>query len=151
MWVRPSPVDTGRFHWPSAERRAAARKQFDGADDSILHVLVGVLSDRKNHIVGIEAIERLPHPHRLVIAGPVFRKEPDYARHLANRIQSSSATDRITFIPEFVEDVQGLMYAADCLWMPSKEEALGNVMLEALCCGAPCVIEQPNSARRSTS
>jgi glycosyltransferase involved in cell wall biosynthesis len=24
--------------------------------------------------------------------------------------------------------------------MPSKEEGLGNVMLEALCCGVPCII-----------
>jgi len=140
MWVRPNPVVTERFHWPSAERRAAGRRRFGAADGTILHALVGVLSDRKNHIVGIEAIERLPDPHRLVIAGPVFRKEPDYARQIADRIKSSPASERIAFIPEFVADVEELMSAIDCLWMPSKEEALGNVMLEALCCGAPCII-----------
>jgi glycosyltransferase involved in cell wall biosynthesis len=140
MWVRPNPVDTSRFHWPDAERRAAGRRRFGAAEGTVLHALVGVLSDRKNHIVGIEAIERLPSPHRLIIAGPVFRKEPDYARQIADRVQSSPASDRITFIPEFVPDVEELMYAIDCLWMPSKEEALGNVMLEALCCGAPCII-----------
>jgi glycosyltransferase involved in cell wall biosynthesis len=140
MWVRPNPVDTARFHWPGAEQRAAGRRRFGAADGTILHALVGVLSDRKNHIVAIEAIERLPDPHRLIIAGPVFRKEPDYARRIADRIQSSPANARIAFIPEFVPDVEELMYAIDCLWMPSKEEALGNVMLEALCCGAPCII-----------
>jgi glycosyltransferase involved in cell wall biosynthesis len=140
MWVRPNPVDTARFHWPSAKQRAAGRQRFGAADETILHALVGVLSERKNHIVGIEAIERLPNPHRLIIAGPVFRKEPEYAREIADRIRSSSAYARITFIPEFVPDVEELMYAIDCLWMPSKEEALGNVMLEALCCGAPCII-----------
>ena len=140
IWVRPNPVDTARFHLPTPAQRSAARQRFGAADGTILHVLVGVLSDRKNHIVGIEAIERLPEPHRLVIAGPVFRKEPDYAAHLARRIQSSGASGRIAFIPEFIADVEELMYAADCLWMPSKEEGLGNVMLEALCCGVPCII-----------
>jgi glycosyltransferase involved in cell wall biosynthesis len=140
MWVRPNPIDTARFHWPSAEQRTAGRRRFGAADETILHALVGVLSERKKHIVGIEAIERLPNPHRLIIAGPVFRKEPEYAGQIADRIRSSSASARITFIPEFVPDVEELMYAIDCLWMPSREEALGNVMLEALCCGAPCII-----------
>jgi glycosyltransferase involved in cell wall biosynthesis len=140
MWVRPNPVDTARFRWPSAEKRAAGRQRFGAAEETILHALVGVLSERKNHIVAVEAIERLPNPHRLIIAGPVFRNEPDYARQIADRVRSSSANDRITFIPEFVPDVEGLMCAIDCLWMPSREEALGNVMLEALCCGAPCII-----------
>jgi glycosyltransferase involved in cell wall biosynthesis len=105
-----------------------------------LHVLVGVLSARKNHIVGIGAIEQLPDPHHLIIAGPVFPEERDYAARLARRVRSSSASGRLSLIAEFVPDVEELMYAADCLWMPSKEEGLGNVMLEALCCGVPCII-----------
>ena len=142
IWVRPNPVDTARFHHPSAEQRAAARRRFGAGDDTILHVLVGALADRKNHIVGIGAIERLPEPHRLVIAGPVFPQERDYAAELARRVRSSAAAGRVSLIAEFVSDVEELMYAADCLWMPSKEEGLGNVMLEALCCGVPCIISK---------
>jgi glycosyltransferase involved in cell wall biosynthesis len=140
IWLRPNPVDTARFHHPSAEQRAAARQRFGVADDTILHVLVGALADRKNHVVGIGAIERLSHPHRLIIAGPVFPQERDYAAQLAQRVRSSPAGARLSLIAEFIPDIEQLMYAADCLWMPSKEEGLGNVMLEALCCGVPCII-----------
>ena len=140
IWLRPNPVDTARFHHPSAEQRAAARQRFGVADDTILHVLVGALADRKNHVVGIGAIEWLPHPHRLIIAGPVFPQERDYAAQLAQRVRSSPAGARLSLIAKFIPDIEQLMYAADCLWMPSKEEGLGNVMLEALCCGVPCVI-----------
>jgi glycosyltransferase involved in cell wall biosynthesis len=140
VWVRPNPVETARFRLASPERRAAARRRFGAGDDTILHVLVGVLSARKNHIVGIGAIEQLPDPHHLIIAGPVFPEERDYAARLARRVRSSSASGRLSLIAEFVPDVEELMYAADCLWMPSKEEGLGNVMLEALCCGVPCII-----------
>lgn len=140
IWVRPNPVDTTRFHHPSAEQRAAARQRFGVADGTFLHVLLGALADRKNHAVAIGAIERLPDPHRLIIAGPVFPKEPDYAAQLARRVRSSPAGARLSLVAQFVPDIEELMYAADCLWMPSKEEGLGNVMLEALCCGVPCII-----------
>lgn len=140
IWMRPNPVDTRRFRLATSEQRTAARRRFGVGDETILHVLVGVLSERKNHIVGIEAIERLPEPHRLIIAGPPFLQEPEYAVQLARRVRSSSAGERLSLIAEFMTDVEELMHAADCLWMPSIEEGLGNVMLEALCCGVPCVI-----------
>jgi glycosyltransferase involved in cell wall biosynthesis len=140
IWLRPNPVDTARFRHPSAERRAAARQRFGVDDETFLHVLVGGLVERKNHLVGIAAIERLPDPHRLIIAGPVLPTERDYAAQLARRVRSSPAGGRLSLIDRFVPDIEELMYAADCLWMPSKEEGLGNVMLEALCCGVPCII-----------
>lgn len=140
IWVRPNPVDTARFRTPSAAERAAARRRFGLEDEVMAHVLVGVLSRRKNHAVGIGAIEGMPASHRLIIAGPVLPEERDYAAQLAAWIDASPARDRISLIADFVPDIEQLMYAADCLWMPSLEEGLGNVMLEAQCCGVPSVI-----------
>ncbi|HYN40005.1 MAG TPA: glycosyltransferase family 4 protein [Rhodospirillales bacterium] len=140
IWLRPNPVDTGRFRLPGAEERAASRRRFGIRDDTILHVLIGALSRRKNHEVGVGAIERLPPPHRLIVAGPVLPGEEAYAAALAARIGASPAGERVSLITGFVPDIEQLMYAADCLWMPSLEEVLGNVMLEALCCGVPCII-----------
>lgn len=140
IWVRPNPVDTARFRIPTEAERAAARQRLGVEPGTLLHLLVGGLSKRKNHAVGIGAIERLPAHHRLLMAGPVIADERQYAAHLASRIASSPAAARLSLISEFVPDVERLMYAADCLWMPSLEEGLGNVMLEALCCGVPCVI-----------
>jgi glycosyltransferase involved in cell wall biosynthesis len=140
IWLRPNPVDTRRFRLPGADERAAARRRFGVGNDEILHVQIGVLSRRKNQTVGIGAIERLPPSHRLIIAGPVLAAEREYAEEIAARISASPARDRVSLIAGFVSDIEHLMFAADCLWMPSLEEGLGNVMLEALCCGAPCII-----------
>lgn len=140
IWLRPNPVDTARFRVPTEAERAAARQRLGVGPGTILHLLVGGLSKRKNHVVGIDAIERLPAHHRLLMAGPVIPDERQYAADLAARVAASPAASRLSLISEFVPDVEQLMYAADCLWMPSLEEGLGNVMLEALCCGVPCVI-----------
>lgn len=138
--LRPNPVDTARFRVPTDAERMAARQRLGLEPGTILHLLVGGLSKRKNHVVGIDAIERLPAHHRLLMAGPVMSDERQYAADLASRVASSPAAGRLSLISDFVPDVERLMYAADCLWMPSFEEGLGNVMLEALCCGVPCII-----------
>ena len=140
IWVRPNPVDINRFRVPSAAERAAARHSLGIGADAVLHLLIGGLTRRKNHEVGIAAIEQLPARHRLIMAGPVLPDERPYAEALAARVAASPARERLTLIAGFVPDVERLMYAADCLWMPSLEEGLGNVMLEALCCGVPCII-----------
>lgn len=140
IWVRPNPVDTGRFRVPSPAERAAARHSLGIGPETVLHLLVGGLTRRKNHEVGIAAIEELPVRHRLIIAGPVLPDERPYAEALAARVAGSPAAARLSLIAGFVPDIERLMYAADCLWMPSLEEGLGNVMLEALCCGVPCII-----------
>lgn len=140
IWVRPNPVDTGRFRVPSVTERFEARQRLGVGPETVLHLLVGGLTKRKNHEVGIAAIERLPPGHRLVMAGPVLPDERSYADALAERVAASPAAERLSLIAGFVPDVEQLMYAADCLWMPSLEEGLGNVMLEAQCCGVPCII-----------
>ena len=140
IWLRPNPVDTARFRVPSDGERAAARQRLGIGPETVLHLLIGGLSKRKNHAVGISAIEQLPAHHRLIMAGPVIPSERQYADNLAARVASSPAAGRMSLLAEFIPDIERLMYAADCLWMPSLEEGLGNVMLEALCCGVPCII-----------
>jgi glycosyltransferase involved in cell wall biosynthesis len=140
IWVRPNPVETGRFRYPSTQERMKARATLGADQQTIIHLLVGGLVDRKNHAVAVRALEHLPESHRLIIAGPIMQDGQGYAGALKDLIWQSSACNRITLIARFIPDVEQLMYAADCLWMPSKEEGLGNVMLEALCCGVPCII-----------
>jgi glycosyltransferase involved in cell wall biosynthesis len=140
LWMRPNPVDLGLCGVPTAERRRELRQEFGCAGDSPLHLVAGTLSPRKNQIFAVTAFERLPADHRLLIVGPVLPQNEAFARSLRERIAQSPARDRIRLLDRFVSDMPRYMQAADCLWLPSLEEGLGNVMLEALCCGVPCLV-----------
>lgn len=142
IWVRPNPVDIERYRFPSPEERLQERAARGFAPDDIVHLVAGALAPRKNQLFAVEAIEQLDDAHRLWLVGPVWADDPAYADRLRERIAASPARDRIQLVDRFTDELHRVMYAADCLWMPSLEEGLGNVMLEALCCGVPCVINE---------
>lgn len=142
IWVRPNPVDIERYRRPSTEERRQERGVRGYRCDDIVHLVAGALAPRKNQIFAIQAIEHLEAVHHLCLVGPVWTEDPAYADRLRERIAASPARDRIQLVDSFTDELHRVMYAADCLWMPSLEEGLGNVMLEALCCGVPCIINQ---------
>lgn len=142
LWVRPNPVDVQLCHVPSTQERRALRREFGCDTDAPLHLVAGTLSPRKNQIFAVAAFEALPADQRLLIVGPVLPQNEAFARSLRERIVQSKAGDRIRLIDRFVPDMPRYMQAADCLWLPSLEEGLGNVMLEALCCGVPCLVNR---------
>lgn len=142
LWVRPNPVDLERHDLASTEERRDERRELGYADDVCLHVVAGSISPRKNQLLAVDALERLPDDHRLVIVGPVLPQNASYARKLEERVARSPSCARIKLQLSFRDDLHRVMRAADCLWLPSQEEGLGNVMLEALCCGVPCIINR---------
>lgn len=142
IWVRPNPVDIERNRLPSNDERRRERGARGYATKDIVHLVAGALAPRKNQLFAIQAIERLGRAHHLLLVGPIWAEDPAYAERLRERIDCSPARDRIQLVDSFTEEMHRVMYAADCLWMPSLEEGLGNVMLEALCCGVPCVINR---------
>lgn len=142
LWVRPNPVDLGRHDLAPAEERRQERRELGCADEDCLHVVAGSISPRKNQLLAVDAFERLPGDHRLVIVGPILPQNTSYARQLEERVGRSPARARIKLQLSFRDDLHRLLRAADCLWLPSHEEGLGNVMLEALCCGVPCIINR---------
>ena len=142
LWVRPNPVDLQWCYVPTAEQRRTLRQEFGCDAEAPLHLVAGTLSPRKNQIFAVTAFERLPDTHRLLIVGPVLPQNEGFAQSLRERIAQSSARDRIRLIDRFVPDMPRYMQASDCLWLPSLEEGLGNVMLEALSCGVPCLVNR---------
>ncbi len=142
IWIRPNPVDISRHRSPSRAEHSAERRKLGYAEAHVLHVLAGGIEHRKNQLFAIDIIEALEERHKLLLIGPVMLHDPEYAQRLRERIATSPARDRILLVDRFTDELHRVMYAADCLWMPSIEEGLGNVMLEALCCGVPCVINE---------
>ena len=142
LWVRPNPVDISRHRLPELPERQQQRARLGIDADTVLHLVAGSIAQRKNQLFAIDVIEALAPHHSLLLIGPVLPQNAPYAQRLRERIAASPACDRIKLVDRFTDEMHRVMYAADCLWMPSLEEGLGNVMLEALCCGVPCVINE---------
>lgn len=142
LWIRPNPVDIERHKLPSAVERSREKLRLGYADAEVLHVVAGGIEPRKNQLFAVDAVEQLGDEHRLLMVGPVLPHDVSYVGRVRSRVAASPARDRIRLVDHFTNELHRVMYAADCLWMPSLEEGLGNVMLEALCCGVPCVINQ---------
>lgn len=142
LWVRPNPVDLELHRLPSPAERASERHRLGYPEDAIVHLVAGSISPRKNQLFAADVIERLDEHHQLLIIGPVLPQNRAYADRLTARVAASPARHRIRFIDRFDDALHRVMRAVDCLWLASKEEGLGNVMLEALCCGVPCIINR---------
>lgn len=136
IWLRDNPVDTSRFFAPP---EAAA-----APDRPVEHLMIGGFCDRKNQLFAIDVLASLPEHHRLTMVGPDVTPEDDgaYLAGVRTKVAKACLADRVRIIPGFTADVCPYLWAADVLWLPSKHEGLPNVVLEALCCGVPVVVNQ---------
>jgi glycosyltransferase involved in cell wall biosynthesis len=123
----PNGVDTKRF------RPGTAKRQVFGLPDSRLIVLmVSALISTKRVDAGIEVVSRIPDAHLVVAGDGPLRQtlEANAARLLPGRFTV------LTVAPEQMPE---LYRCADIFLHLAKEEAFGNVFVEALACGLPVV------------
>ena len=137
-WIDPA------FRPPTAGEREQARRQFGLAPDTVALVCVGSCMAVKNHTSLIEAVARLVGlGHDLLLlhagTGPLETAEKEAAAALG-------ITDRVRFLGP-VDDVRGLLQAADLFAMPSLREGLGVAALEALACGLPALFTETDGLR----
>lgn len=121
---------------PSPKERAEIRA-FWGVDESqVLIVAVGRLTRQKNFAALVEAASRLAGgttDWRCVVAG-----DGELRADLEAQIATAGLGDKVR-LPGLVEDVRGLLSAADVFCLPSAYEGLPLVLLEAMSCGLPVV------------
>ncbi len=126
-------IDFNRF---TPGDRAAARSSLDLPPDVPVVAFVGNFYAIKNPLVLIEAHGRLARRDALLVmigGGPL---EPE-ARALAQRL---GLAERISFRGRLHADAVALhMQAADALALPSDNEGVPNVILEAFASGLPVV------------
>ena len=138
MKVRPiyNGVDTAIFHLGDA---LPARKELGLPTDSKVILYVGNFLPVKNPLLLISAHARLcrvsAKPCELVMigTGPLEAK----ARRMANQL-SFGAHVRLVG-RKSPSEVARFMQAADALCVPSKQEGVPNVLLEAFACGLRAV------------
>jgi len=125
---------------PDDEREAPLahrwRERFLSTPVKPLWVVAGRLEDQKGHDLLFEALVPLIRQHlefTLVVAGEGSRRG-----WLEQRALSLGLSPRVQFVGQ-IDDVGGLLAAADGVVLPSRWEGLPLVLLEAMARGRPIV------------
>jgi len=128
-------VDTARFAPADA---AAARRALSLPADALCLGIVGRFGPFKRHVQLLEAFEqiapRFPKA-RLLIVGGGGSEEAAVAR----RVQASAFRARLHLLG-FQSDPRACYQALELLIVPSVNEGLSNVALEAMACGVPALV-----------
>ena len=129
-------VDTSRF---APGDRGAARRALSLPEEALVVGIVGRFGAYKRHGMLLEAFEeiapRFPTAH-LLIAGA---GGPEEAK-ITTRARSSIFRERIQ-LTGFQNDPRTCYRALDLLAIPSVNEGLSNVALEAMACGIPVLAQ----------
>ena len=148
VWTRPNPVDVHEFRPPSEAQRAAARRLYGFTGRDRVHLVLARFQPRKNQAFAVDALARLGPDHKLLLAGPVFEADRAYLAEVRTAIAERGLDGRVVVLPEEVQPAVSAYHAADFYWVPSLREGLPNVMLEALCCGLPVVVNRDLEMRQ---
>jgi glycosyltransferase involved in cell wall biosynthesis len=144
IWCRPNPVDSKKFFRPRLAQRQAARALLrrwfpDLADGDILLLLIGRIRPLKNQKFLLHALGHLPKKFKLLIVGPPQGADDPYLRECQTVATAPDLAGRVFIEARLRQDVAEIMRGADMLVFPSREEGLGNVVVEALASGLPVV------------
>jgi glycosyltransferase involved in cell wall biosynthesis len=131
-------IDSQTFYPATQPERALLRQELGWSNDKPIVVFIGALSDRRK---GFDT---------LFTAWQQLCKSSDWNAELVvigvgaelREWQSRAAIAGITNIRflGFRKDVANLLRAADCLVAPTRYEAYGLGVHEALCCGLPAIV-----------
>jgi len=132
LW--PTPVDTFRFK-PSESRREVIRERL-GIDQATKIILaVGRLHWNKNFSTLIDAAAMLPaNGWNLFIVGQGSEEE-----RLRGLVESHHLSGRVKFVKASSE-MEYVYAGADIFAHPALFEPYGNVVLEAMASGLPCIV-----------
>lgn len=131
----PRGIDTERFS-PSRRSRQWRDRHGIGAEELVvLHVSRLVREKRLDTLTA--ALNRLTVPHRVVIVGD--GPDRDFAeRELPHAIFTGFLNG---------EDLTAAYASSDIFIFPSDSESFGNVTLEAMASGLPCVVANATGSR----
>jgi glycosyltransferase involved in cell wall biosynthesis len=127
--VVPNGLVTSRVDTPLAARRLEEWRQRIGWDPG--HRTIGIVSRRKDQAVVLEALERVPTPVRLVMAG-AGRSGLETAM---GRVPARHAVVTLPFTP----DVRPLYELLELVLLPSRMEGLSQALLEGMALGKPVI------------
>ena len=120
---------------------ASVRERFGIPVNARLLLFVGKGFERKGLATVLKAMASMsPDDVRLLIVGA--DQETGSYQSMA---KSLGLSDRVMFAGQ-QRRVEDFYHAADLLVLPSRQEAFGNVVLEAMACGVPAVVSRVSGA-----
>jgi len=137
-------VDTDRYRRPSADERAATRREFGFDEGAVVLVTVATLKALKriDSLIGVAAgLRREGHAVQVLVVGE--GPERGSLEALASRL---GVSDHVVFAG-MRDDVERVLRAADVFVLCSRTEAFPNVVLEAMATGLPVVATDVGSVR----
>lgn len=127
-------IDLARFENVQVNR-AAKRREIGVPEDAFLLISVGELSERKNQILILQALDKMANKeniHYVVVGeGPLRSAYEDY-------IKEHQLQDCVHLLG-YRTDVAELYSIADLCCFPSFHEGLPVAVMEAMACGLPIV------------
>ena len=133
--VLPFGVDAERFRPPDPDERARARASFRLEPDAFVALFVGAHGPRKGLPEALEAFEG--SPDTLLIAG----------EHRSGRWAQRARDRKLNAVmPGKIPDILPAYWAADVLLYPSRYDAFGMAVLEAMACGLPVIVSSAAGA-----
>ncbi len=128
------------FVLPDALRREAFRRRFAIPDEAVVVLTVAAVNQRKGfqyqaHLIkALKAADRLT-PFVFVWAGV---PDQDFFRALWQDLEAAGCADHVRAIG-FQSDVGGCLDGSDVLMLPSQQEGMPLVLLEAMAKGIPVI------------
>lgn len=137
----PNAVDVERFIPAGREQRLAARRELGVPADVRLLVYTGRLVEYKGLPGLVEVWPQVVASHpaaRLALVGAGGSDIAACEAELRGRVETLGIADTVRF-PGAVDDVVPWLHAADGFVFPSRDEAFGLSLVEAMACGLPAV------------
>jgi glycosyltransferase involved in cell wall biosynthesis len=133
-------VDVGRFAPVTGAQKLDLRRRL-GLPDGWLVIYTGRLTEGKGLRWLLEVWSRFSAQRsdaHLVLVGSGQGFAADIEAELHRMVQGRGLGARVTFAGG-VCTVETYLQASDCFVLPSRSEALGLSLLEAMACGLPCI------------
>jgi glycosyltransferase involved in cell wall biosynthesis len=137
--VRVIPYGLGHEVVGTPERARSVREDFGIPNHGFLVGMVAQLTPDKRQDLLVRAarsvLERFPACRFLIVGGAV---QPSYEEEIRRKISEGNLKGKVR-LAGFRNDIPDVMRALDVLVLPSRAEAFGLVLLEAMANGRPIV------------
>jgi glycosyltransferase involved in cell wall biosynthesis len=139
--IRPG-VDVERFKDPDAEKRALWERKLGIKKYSIIFCHIASLHSPKAHIVSLDLTAECKksgeNPLLIIVGGPL---KEEYQEFLLTKIDELGLNDNVRFT-DWTQDVPELLSLSHFTVLPSRNEALGMVLLEGMVAGRPIIARE---------